>query len=365
VLRALPLAYGAWVLASLRSLRSPGSTPAPGVSVVIPARDEAENLPGLLASLARQEPRPEEVVVVDDGSFDATRAVASGYGARVVSGGGGKASSLALGAEATKAPVLVFVDADVLFERSDSLRSVVEELLAIPGGLVSVEPFHAPGTGVEHCSAMANLVSVLSTAVAADRVPGSRTPAVAFGPVMAIRRSDYVALGGHRALLSSTGAEPILDDVMLARLAAASGRRVRWLLGGDLISFRMYRAGRSALVEGWAKNLASGAASAPKLGALAATAWVAGALSSWAVLAGPRTRPLARLGALGLVVSYGAEARSLLRRIGRFSWWTWAALPVSLGAFMVLSAWSAWLTWVRGSVTWRGRVLVAGPRGRS
>lgn len=56
---------------------------SPRPCIVIPAFDEAERLPALLAELARV--RPEfDCIVVDDGSRDATAVVAAGAGAHVV-----------------------------------------------------------------------------------------------------------------------------------------------------------------------------------------------------------------------------------------------------------------------------------------
>lgn len=83
------------------------------VSVVVPARDAAQLLPGLLDALAAQTRPPDEIVVCDDGSQDDTAAVAQAAGAKVVPGAGegpGAARNLA-GAAATGA-VLAFTDAD-------------------------------------------------------------------------------------------------------------------------------------------------------------------------------------------------------------------------------------------------------------
>ncbi|MGI5219617.1 glycosyltransferase family 2 protein [Nocardia sp. CA-290969] len=56
------------------------SAPA-GVTVVIPCRNEAEALPGVLAAV----PAGYRAIVVDNGSTDTTAAVAAEHGARVVS----------------------------------------------------------------------------------------------------------------------------------------------------------------------------------------------------------------------------------------------------------------------------------------
>ena len=128
----------------------PSGTGSPSIAVVIPARDEAANLPGLLASLATQTRAPTEVVVVDDHSTDGTAAVARACGATVTSapplpdGWSGKAWACWTGAAATTSPVLVFLDADVVLAPDALAR--VEHAAASESAttLVSVQPFHTP-----------------------------------------------------------------------------------------------------------------------------------------------------------------------------------------------------------------------------
>jgi glycosyltransferase involved in cell wall biosynthesis len=79
------------------------------VSVVIPARDAAGTLPAVLAALG-----PDlDVVVVDNGSRDATAALAAAAGARVVEAPRPhRALARNLGAAAARGDKLLFLDAD-------------------------------------------------------------------------------------------------------------------------------------------------------------------------------------------------------------------------------------------------------------
>jgi glycosyltransferase involved in cell wall biosynthesis len=68
-----------------RSLIAPRPEAPRPIVFVIPARNEARNLPGVLAAVAESNLLPARVVVVDDGSTDGTAEVAHAAGALVVS----------------------------------------------------------------------------------------------------------------------------------------------------------------------------------------------------------------------------------------------------------------------------------------
>lgn len=92
---------------------------APAVSVVIAARNAAATIGEQLAALASQDgAAPFEVVVVDNGSDDATRAVAESFrgslDVRVIDASEaiGRAHARNKGVEVARAPLLLFVDAD-------------------------------------------------------------------------------------------------------------------------------------------------------------------------------------------------------------------------------------------------------------
>ncbi|HTI33046.1 MAG TPA: glycosyltransferase [Miltoncostaea sp.] len=89
--------------------------PSPDMTVVVCSKDGAATIDRTLASLARQTFADRlEVVVVDDGSADATAAVAARRGATVVRNDRnlGLAASRNRGVAASSAPVVAFIDDD-------------------------------------------------------------------------------------------------------------------------------------------------------------------------------------------------------------------------------------------------------------
>ena len=346
---AVRLAIGIWLLWSVpRLVRSARTVDLTGVSVVVPARNEADALPLLLGSL----PDGIEVVVVDDHSDDDTAPVARAAGAQVVvsaplpDGWTGKAWACEQGAAAATGTTLVFVDADVRFG-ADGLAAVVSELQD-RGGLVSVQPFHRPGRWVEHLAALFNVVGFAGTD-AASPLGRARGVRGAFGPVLATSRADHERVGRHEAVRSS-----IVDDVALAERYRAEALPVTIVGGHGDVSFRMYPEGFGQLVEGFTKNLAAGARSVRLLTTVLVVAWLT-------LLVQATVAPL-RAAATGddllapsvLYVVVAAQLWWMARRLGRFHPLVAATFPVSLLLFLAVFVRSVAAN-ARGSVSWRGR----------
>lgn len=362
-LLALALATGAALMRSRGRLsRRPTTQQRVDVSVIIPARNEERSLPLLLTSVRELRPPPIEVIVVDDESVDDTARLARVASAHVVTSGPpppgwtGKAWACHRGAQVSSASMLLFLDADTIVA-SDAL-DVLLAAHARQGGLLSVQPFHRTVRAHEQLSAYFNIVPVMASGALAVRAPGRP---MAFGPCLLTSRRDYERSGGHAAVRAE-----VLDDARLAGAYAAAGMPVVCRLGGDVVSMRMYPGGLRQLVEGWTKNIASGAGQATRWAAAAAAFWmcghwlVVGAVVSWSVdgltpLAGVPDLPVPVVLVGWLAVAL--QLRGMLHRVGSFRWWTWVMFPLPLLAFGLIFAWSVWLTVWRREVRWRGRAL--------
>lgn len=101
------------------------------VSVIIPALNEDTTIGQKVAEVVGH-PQVAEVIVVDDGSEDATAERAEAAGARVIRHreNGGKAAALDAGVQAACGDYLLFLDADVTGYTHDALSRIIEPVLA-------------------------------------------------------------------------------------------------------------------------------------------------------------------------------------------------------------------------------------------
>jgi 4,4'-diaponeurosporenoate glycosyltransferase len=346
-----------WALAlRLPSLPAGSPTEGPRLSVLIPARNEASTLTHLLAALAQQRCRPDEVMVIDDHSTDGTAALAIQQGQalplRVIqppplpAGWCGKTWALHHGVQASTGAVLVFLDAD-----TEPGPEFLQRLLAWHqrlGGLVSVQPYHRTEKPYEQLSVLFNLVGLMA-------VPLGPACGVAFGPAMLTSRADYDRSGGHAAV-----ANKVVEDWFLAHCYERVGLPVSACIGDGQLAYRMYPGGLGDLVRGFDKNFATAAGEVRWPWMLAVLLWLSGLFwAAWclpaALLGWPLVGPASVAFNAVVYAAYALQLLLLTRRVGRFSWINLVfPIPVLffLGVFLL-----AILNLERGRVLWKGRTF--------
>ena len=217
--------------------------------MLIPARDEADCIGACLDSIDGAD----EVLVLDDGSRDATADVARAHGARVLSGTSlpsgwlGKPHACAQLAAAASGDVLVFVDADVRL-RPGAIRSAVHFLESSGWDLVAPHPRQATGSVAERLVQPLLQWSILTT-LPLRLAEQSQRPslAAANGQFLVVRRAAYERAGGHAP-------DAVLDDLALVRAIKRSGGRGGIVDGTSLATCRMY-GGWTELRDGYGKSL--------------------------------------------------------------------------------------------------------------
>ena len=145
-----------------------------------------------------------EVIVVDGGSRDATRAVAATLADRVLSAPPGRACQMNTGAAAATGDVLLFLHADtalpVGFDRA--IATALEDSAVVGGRfdirLVGASPF------LRVIAATINVRSRLTGIATGDQA-------------IFVRRAVFVALGGYPEV-------PLLEDVRFTRALKRAGR---------------------------------------------------------------------------------------------------------------------------------------------
>lgn len=326
------------------------------VSVLIPARNEAERLPAALRAVARSRHPVHEIIVYDDGSTDSSAEVLADLASeipclRVIRGGDlpagwvGKPHACERLAGAATGDLLLFLDADVELDESGLER--LASVHASGARLVTAVPRQITRSPVEQLVVPFLLLTYLSwlPLELVARVRDERVVA-ANGQVLSIDRRALDDIGGFAAVRSE-----IVDDVALARSAKRAGLRVAFVDGTSIASCRMYRDARSVW-QGFSKNIYEGVGSAPALLAVVAL-YFATFVLPWLALAAAIARP-ALVAPAALAVGANLLQRAVLSTRWRQS--GWGLFHQAIGALFVIAIALNSLRWsLRGQIHWAGR----------
>ncbi|MFB8004632.1 glycosyltransferase [Nocardia sp. NPDC056000] len=380
---------------TLRQLRDGDAEVTEPVTVCVPARDEADRLPDLIADLRAQQgvPRLRVLILDDDSGDDTYRAALDAIGGDhrftllrndipPPPGWTGKNAACALlathaddldgvadpigpgpgggytprpfesGHGSTDSEVLIFLDADVRLSPG-ALAVGIHELRRTGASLVCPWPAQQAETTAERLVQPLLAWSWASTLpVALGNAMPFRSMAVACGQFLVFDAAAYRSIGGHASV-----ADRITEDLAIARELRCNGHHTALAAGGHIAATRMYR-GASELDEGyrrWLWTAYGGVAGSIAVGGYAAlTYW----LPPLAALTGRgRVRRIGLLGyaaaVAGRLLAHSGEDGGRLTGANVVSA---VAHPLSVAAYAVLSVRShrAHRT---GALVWKGREL--------
>lgn len=334
-------------LVNLRHLRRPGRpTTSPRISVLVPARDEADRIGPTLRSLQRLH-GVAEILVLDDESSDGTADLVTAAGLHVIRGGGGpppgwlgKPWACQRLAQAAHGEILIFLDADV---------QVQPQAARVAAGLLADLDLVCPYPHQQLRGLLQVLIQPLLQWSWLSFLPlrlaeRSAHPLLSAGngQFLAVRRDAYFAAGGHAAVR-----DQVLEDLALVRRFKATGHRVAMADGTDLAECRMY-ADDSELVDGYTKSLHD--AFGPGTAALLGVLYLVPPLAAL-VARDPWTRRLGMAGYCAAVAGRIAVARRMRQPV-----WASALHPLSIIALLGIRQRSVRAR-RRGTITWRGRAI--------
>ncbi len=233
---------------------------SPRVSIIVPARNEEEDIEQCLTSLLELDYDNYEVIAVDDRSTDRTGEIVEGLSRegrrstlkvlrhrQLPSGWLGKTHAMWTAANQADGDWLLFTDADVLF-KPDSLRRALAYAEAEQADHVVLFPqmiMKSPGEYMMIAFFQTMFVFGHRPWKVAD--PKSRDH-MGVGAFNLIRRSVYESVGTYEALRME-----VLDDMKLGKVVKNAGFAQRNVFGGDLISLRWAR-GAGGVVNNLTKN---------------------------------------------------------------------------------------------------------------
>ncbi len=349
-------------LTLLRLRPAPLTTPAPRLSVLIPARNEAAVIGDTVQALLAQTYTDFEVIILDDASTDATAAIAQSAGAgdprlRVIrgeplpAGWMGKNWACHQLSQAAAGEWLIFTDADVRW-LPGALTALAEAMTRTRADMLTVWPTQWTLTWSERLVVPLMALAVLGY-LPLPLVHYTPWPifAAANGQCLAFRRVAYQTVGGHAAVRGH-----IIEDVALARRTKARGLRLRMADGAGLVACRMYRDWPSVR-DGFAKNILAGHGDSIAF-LLLSTAfhWLIFIFPwLWLALGGGAGWPAWPIAVMAL----GVGARALTAAATRQRPGDAALMPVSTFLMTLITARAIWWRLRYGGPQWKGRTIPA------
>ena len=276
---------------------------APRLAVIVPAFNAAATIGACLAAIRAQTRKPDEIIVIDDGSTDDTGALARRVGVRLLvnsAAAKGPAYARNEGVRAAKAEILVFVDADVALEE-DAIAILESALFADP----SISAVFGSYNRAPPVKRLAGLYANLRHHFIHQN--GGPEAATFWTGIGAVRSAAFEAIAGFDERIGA----PAMEDVELGARLRAAGGRIRIAPGAqgahlkDWTILQLWRTDIFNRALPWARLVASGRAESGHLNASPREALAAAAAHFvWVMTIGAFFEPALSLAALAALAFY-------------------------------------------------------------
>lgn len=235
-------------------------TKEPFVSILIPARNEEDNIGTLLGQLSRLDYSNFEIIVYDDHSVDKTEHILKEWAARnpaikIITGGQlpqgwlGKNYACHQLAKAATGTILLFLDSDINVQK-ELLQRSIGHLQKYNLHLLSIFPKQIVKSFGEKVSVpLMNWILLSLLPLPLVRKTRSKALSGANGQFMMFNAVTYKTLWPHERYKSHK-----VEDIAIMRLLKEKDLACDTRLGDNDISCRMY-VGLDAAIEGFTKNV--------------------------------------------------------------------------------------------------------------
>jgi len=233
------------------------------ISILIPVRNEQDNILGLLQSIYDQDYIDYEVIILDDGSDDATYSICEQFASkhhqfRIIKGKKlphdwlGKNYACHQLAEEAKGDYFLFLDADEKVNDT-LLNSAIHRMRLYNLGLLSLFTNQQMDTfGEKSVVPLMHYILLNLLPLRLVYLVKNSTVAAASGQFMLFDAETYRKNEWHKQVK-----DRVVEDVEIMRLVKSSGYNGEALLANGMISCRMYKS-YSEAVNGFSKNFLAG-----------------------------------------------------------------------------------------------------------
>ncbi len=231
----------------------------PQVDVIVPARNEQDDIENAVRSILAQQDVDVQITVINDHSTDQTAAIVDAiaesdsrvrviHDPPLVDGWFGKANAMQHAYQTTDRPHVIFADADVIHSPRcfiTALHYMQQQQCDFLSLFPNVHLVSFWENAIVPHLMVFGLVTFLNPSLDDPDSPH----AVAAGAFMLTRRSVLDKIGGLACVRNEA-----LDDVMLARSIKANGFATKIALAPELLSVRLFKSNQDAF-WGFSKNI--------------------------------------------------------------------------------------------------------------